>query len=174
MPESELEVVVNGRSVRRTVAHHRLLRDFIRDELGLTGTKGACDDGMCGSCSVQLDGDVVKSCLVLAMEADGLSITTVEGMAQEERLHPVQQILIDRFGFQCGYCTPGFVMTIDALARLHPGMDDADARRELVGNICRCTGYQRIVEAMVEAAAQSAAGSRVETGGSDSGGKPGG
>jgi carbon-monoxide dehydrogenase small subunit len=150
--EHPLTVTVNGRAVTRTVAAQRLLRDFLRDELGLTGTKGACEDGMCGSCSVHLDGRVVKSCLLLAVEAHGQAVTTIEGLAPAGGgLHPVQQALIDNFGFQCGFCTPGFAMTMASLVEEQPDLDEEAAREALVGNICRCTGYVRIVAALLDA-----------------------
>jgi len=149
--EHPVILTVNGRTVTRTVADQRLLRDFLRDELGLTGTKGACEDGMCGSCSVHLDGRVVKSCLLLAVEADGQAVTTIEGLAPSGGLHPVQQALIDNFGFQCGFCTPGFAMTMANLVEEHPDLDAEAAREALVGNICRCTGYVRIVAALLDA-----------------------
>lgn len=151
MAEHRIEVVVNGRAEVRTVGAHRLLRDFLRDELGLTGTKGACEDGMCGSCSVHLDGRVVKSCLLLAVEADGHEVTTIEGLAAGGELHPVQRALLDNFGFQCGFCTPGFAMTMADLVEHGPALDAEAARQALVGNICRCTGYVRIVKALVDA-----------------------
>jgi aerobic carbon-monoxide dehydrogenase small subunit len=151
MAEHRIQVVVNGRAEARTVGAHRLLRDFLRDELALTGTKGACEDGMCGSCSVHLDGRVVKSCLLLAVEADGHEVTTIEGLASGDQLHPVQQALLDNFGFQCGFCTPGFAMTMADLVEHGPELDAAGARAALVGNICRCTGYVRIVKALVDA-----------------------
>jgi aerobic carbon-monoxide dehydrogenase small subunit len=144
-------VTVNGRLQRRTVPSTRLLRDFLRDDLGLTGTKGACEDGMCGSCSVHLDGRVVKSCLLLAVEADGAEVTTIEGLATNGQLHPVQQALIDNFGFQCGFCTPGFAMTMADLIEHRPELDADEAREALTGNICRCTGYVRIVASLLDA-----------------------
>ena len=152
MSEHRITVAVNGRQQTRAVPARRLLRDFLRDDLGLTGTKGACEDGMCGSCSVHLDGRVVKSCLLLAVEADGRAVTTIEGLARNGELHPVQQALLDNFGFQCGFCTPGFAMTMANLVDDHPGMDADQAREALVGNICRCTGYVRIVAALLDAA----------------------
>jgi carbon-monoxide dehydrogenase small subunit len=151
MAEHRIQVVVNGRAEARTVGAHRLLRDFLRDELALTGTKGACEDGMCGSCSVHLDGRVVKSCLLLAVEADGHEVTTIEGLASGGQLHPVQRALLDNFGFQCGFCTPGFAMTMADLVEHGPELDADGARAALVGNICRCTGYVRIVKALVDA-----------------------
>ena len=157
MSEHRISLAVNGRQHTRAVPAQRLLRDFLRDDLGLTGTKGACEDGMCGSCSVHVDGRVVKSCLLLAVEADGRAVTTIEGLAPRGRsqtgeLHPVQQALLDNFGFQCGFCTPGFAMTMANLVADQPGMDADQAREALVGNICRCTGYVRIVAALLDAA----------------------
>ncbi len=151
MAEHRITVTVNGRAEARTVPAQRLRRDFLRDDLALTGTTGACDDGMCGSCSVHLDGRVVKSCLLLAVEADGNSVTTIEGLASGGTLHPVQQALIDNFGFQCGFCTPGFAMTMADLIQHGPDLDADSAREALVGNICRCTGYVRIVASLLDA-----------------------
>ena len=151
MSEHRVTLTVNGRAVTRTIPAQRLLRDFLRDDLGLTGTKGACEDGMCGSCSVHLDGRVVKSCLLLAVEADGQAVTTIEGLAPDGGLHPVQQALIDNFGFQCGFCTPGFAMTMASLVDEQPDLDAEGAREALVGNICRCTGYVRIVASLLDA-----------------------
>lgn len=152
MADQDITVVINNQTVSTRVAGNRLLREFIREDLGLTGTKSACEDGMCGACSVHLDGDVVKSCLILAMEADGRTLTTIEGLTPSDGLHPVQQAMLDNFGFQCGFCTPGFIMTIaDILDK--EVVDDPDSLREdLVGNICRCTGYTRIVAAVMDAA----------------------
>jgi carbon-monoxide dehydrogenase small subunit len=155
MSRHRVSLQVNGRQVTREVAAQRLLRDFLRDELGLTGTKGACEDGMCGSCSVHLDGQVVKSCLLLAVEADGRQVATIEGLARDGELHPVQRALIDNFGFQCGFCTPGFAMTMAKLIEEQPDMDADAAREALVGNICRCTGYVRIVAALLDAAGRA-------------------
>ena len=153
MYDLDLRVMVNGRSVKRRIGVNSLLRDFLRDDLGLTGTKGACEDGMCGSCSVHLDGEVVKSCLVLAADADGRAVKTIEGLADPDgTLHPVQQALIDTFGFQCGFCTPGMAMTMAYLIESGFDPDQESAREALVGNICRCTGYARIVDAMIRAA----------------------
>jgi carbon-monoxide dehydrogenase small subunit len=157
MSEHRITVAVNGSEQTRAVPAQRLLRDFLRDDLGLTGTKGACEDGMCGSCSVHLDGRVVKSCLLLAVEADGRAVTTIEGLAPRGRsrageLHPVQQALLDNFGFQCGFCTPGFAMTMASLVADQPDLDAEAAREALVGNICRCTGYVRIVASLLDAA----------------------
>jgi aerobic carbon-monoxide dehydrogenase small subunit len=156
MPETSIACTVNGQQVKRAVPDHRLCRDFLREDLMLTGTKAACEDGMCGSCSVHLDGQVVKSCLLLAVELDGRSVTTIEGLASRE-LHPVQQAFIDNFGFQCGFCTPGFIMTVAALVRDCPDLTAEQAREALVGNICRCTGYTRIVQSCLDAARRTAA-----------------
>jgi carbon-monoxide dehydrogenase small subunit len=151
MPEHEINLTVNRQAERRTVADHRLLRDFLRDDLGLTGTKVGCEDGMCGACSVLVNGSVVKSCLMLAAEVDGRHVETIEGLGSVGRLHPVQQAMIDQFGFQCGFCTPGFVMTMAALLAEDAQYDEESAREALVGNICRCTGYQSIVESFLAA-----------------------
>jgi carbon-monoxide dehydrogenase small subunit len=167
MSEHRITVTVNGRAETRVVPAQRLLRDFIRDDLALTGTKGACEDGMCGSCSVHLEGRVVKSCLLLAVEADGSSVTTIEGLAADGQLHPVQQALIDNFGFQCGFCTPGFAMTMASLVEDQPDMDAKQAREALVGNICRCTGYVRIVASLLDAGQRVRQAHRTIGGGDD-------
>jgi aerobic carbon-monoxide dehydrogenase small subunit len=166
MSEHLVSIEVNGRPRTATVASQRLLRDFVRDQLGLTGTKGACEDGMCGSCSLHLDGQVVKSCLVLAVEADGHAVTTIEGLAPEGGgLHPVQQALIDNFGFQCGFCTPGFAMTMAAIIEERPELDEDAAREALVGNICRCTGYVRIVASLLDAGRRARSRTDLDQGG---------
>ena len=134
MPETTIAFTLNGRPVRYAVADHRVCRDFLREDLRLTGTKGACEDGMCGSCSVHVDGEVVKSCLVLAVEVDGCEVTTIDGLADGSELHPVQQGFIDNFGFQCGFCTPGFVMTVAALVRDQSDLEPDEVREALVGN----------------------------------------
>lgn len=155
MLERRITMSVNREPITRTVATNRLLRDFIRQDLQLTGTKSACEDGMCGACSVHLDGDVVKSCLMLAVEADGRTVTTIEGLAGPDGLHPVQQAMIDNFGFQCGFCTPGFIMTIADMLDKGAATDPDSVRESLVGNICRCTGYTRIVAAVIDAAGRT-------------------
>jgi aerobic carbon-monoxide dehydrogenase small subunit len=169
MSEHRVTIEVNGRGRTTTVASQRLLRDFVRDQLGLTGTKGACEDGMCGSCSLHLDGRVVKSCLLLAVEADGHAVTTIEGLAPEGGLHPVQQALIDNFGFQCGFCTPGFAMTMAALVEERPDLDEDEAREALVGNICRCTGYVRIVASLLDASRRARAATAERASGAPAG-----
>jgi carbon-monoxide dehydrogenase small subunit len=149
--EREVRVDVNGREVQASVGGARLLREFLRDDLGLTGTKIGCEDGMCGACAVLIDGAAVKSCLVLATQVDGRSVTTIEGIAVEGALSEVQQAMIDNFGFQCGFCTPGLVITMTALLASGERYDDESAREALVGNICRCTGYTAIVDALLDA-----------------------
>ena len=152
MAEQDITVVINDETISTKVTSNRLLREFIREDLGLTGTKSACEDGMCGACSVHLDGDVVKSCLVLALEADGRTLTTIEGLGSPDDLHPVQQAMIDNFGFQCGFCTPGFIMTIVDILDKDVVDDPISLREDLVGNICRCTGYTSILAAVMDAA----------------------
>lgn len=153
MRELDIQLSVNERPVKQRIGVNTLLRDFLREDLELTGTKGACDDGMCGSCSVHLDAEVVKSCLVLAADANGRSVRTIEGLADsDDVLHPVQQALLDEFGFQCGFCTPGMAMTMVYLLDSGFQPDQESARESLVGNICRCTGYDRIADAMILAA----------------------
>lgn len=154
MADRTLRMTVNGKPVTCMTPDHRLLREFVRDDLGLTGTKVGCEDGMCGACAVLVDGAVVKSCLVLAAEVDGCSVTTIEGAASGGRLSPVQQSMIDHFGFQCGFCTPGFVLTMTALLDSGESFDELTARNALVGNICRCTGYGSIVESFLAAQQQ--------------------
>lgn len=151
MTEREIQVEVNGRVVRRRVAGAGLLREFLRDDLGLTGTKIGCEDGMCGACAVLVDGEAVKSCLVLAAQVDGTAVRTIEGIASDGALSDVQQAMIDNFGFQCGFCTPGLVITMTALLDSGAQYDEESAREALVGNICRCTGYTMIVDAFLDA-----------------------
>jgi carbon-monoxide dehydrogenase small subunit len=152
-------VTINGRRHERLVEGRRLLVDFLRHDVGLHGTHVGCEQGVCGACTVLLDGDAVKSCLMLAVQVDGRAITTVEGLAGRTELHPVQQAFREAHGLQCGYCTPGFLLSAVALAG-RGGMLEGDAlRAELAGNLCRCTGYQNIVEA-VERYLKQAVGSR--------------
>jgi carbon-monoxide dehydrogenase small subunit len=160
MREHQIRFEVNGTADERTIPVHALLREFIRDELGLTGTKAACEDGMCGACTVHLDGRAIKSCLALAVELDGRSLTTIEGMGRPGALHPVQRAMADAFAIQCGFCTPGMVMTIADFLADHPDPTADEVRDALVGNICRCTGYVRIVQAALDAAAELRGASR--------------
>jgi carbon-monoxide dehydrogenase small subunit len=152
-----IALTVNGVRHEADVEPRTLLVDFIRDELGLTGTKIGCDTSVCGACTVQLDGRAVKSCTVLAVQADGSEITTIEGLAQDGELHPLQQAFWEEHALQCGFCTPGMIMTgVELLGTEGDPLTDAEIRRGLEGNLCRCTGYQPIVEA-VRAAAVGAA-----------------
>jgi carbon-monoxide dehydrogenase small subunit len=152
MSKHLIEVTINGEKVQAHVPAHRLLSDFLRDDLNLTGTKRGCETGVCGACSVLLDGQVVKSCLSLAVQANGHEITTIEGLAQGDQLHPVQESFMKCGGLQCGYCTPGFIMaTCDLLAK-NPHPTQEQVRQGLNGNLCRCTGYTQIVESVLDAA----------------------
>src|SRR5919108_5390756 len=154
----DISVRINGETRNRAVEARRTLADFLRDDLALTGTHLGCEHGVCGSCTVLVDGEAVRSCLMLAVQADGAEVTTVEGMAGADgSLGPVQEAFRDAHGLQCGFCTPGFVVTVSAFLRDHPDPTDAEIRDGLSGNLCRCTGYQGIVEA-VRRAAEAARG----------------
>ena len=146
-----LSVTVNGASVERDVEPRTLLVDFIRDDLGLTGTNIGCDTSQCGACTIHLDGAAVKSCTLLAVQADGASITTIEGLARDGELHPVQQAFHEEHGLQCGFCTPGMVMAAVGLLSERPSPSEDEIRKALEGNLCRCTGYHNIVAAVREA-----------------------
>ncbi len=149
-------LTVNGQAISRDVEPRMLLAEFLRDELRLTGTHVGCDTTQCGCCIVHLDGEAVKSCTLFAVQADGSKVTTIEGLAGTDgALHPVQAAFREHHGLQCGFCTPGMVMMGADIVRRIPGADDETVRHELEGNICRCTGYQGIVEAIVDAAAQA-------------------
>ena len=144
---------VNGRAYERVVESRRLLVDFLRHELDLHGTHVGCEQGVCGACTVLLDGEAVKSCLMLAPQAHGRSITTVEGLAGPDGgLHPLQQAFHDKHALQCGFCTPGILLTVYAHLRDGPPPGEPEIREMLAGNLCRCTGYQFIVEAVAAAA----------------------
>jgi carbon-monoxide dehydrogenase small subunit len=151
-----VRVEVNGRSYEAEVEPRRILADFLRDDLNLTGTHLACEHGFCGSCTILLDGKTVRSCLMLAVQAEGRSLTTVEGLAGPDgTLGPLQQAFTDHHGLQCGFCTPGMLMTAFEFLQERPGETDEGAIREAIsGVVCRCTGYQQIVEA-IQAAAQA-------------------
>ncbi len=152
-PEIAITVRVNERDYVERVAPRLLLSDFLRHQLGLTGTHVGCEHGVCGACTVLLDGAAVRSCLLLAVQADGARITTVEGLARDgEPLHPVQEAFREMHGLQCGFCTPGVLLSAVELLRDTPHPDDATIRRGLAGNLCRCTGYQNIVRAVRRAA----------------------
>jgi aerobic carbon-monoxide dehydrogenase small subunit len=143
---------VNGRDYTADVPSQRLLIDCLRYDLGLTGTKEGCSVGVCGACTVVMDGVLVSSCLTLAVLADGKEITTVEGLAQDGKLHPVQQAFIDYGGFQCGICTPGMVVAAKALLDQNRNPSDDDIKDWMMGNLCRCTGYYKIIESIRGAA----------------------
>ena len=154
-----IRVRVNGREYRERVPPRLLLSDFLRYRLGLTGTHVGCEHGVCGACTVHLDGAPVRACLMLAVQADGAELTTVEGLAPDaERLHPLQEAFRLEHGLQCGFCTPGILMTMSAFLRDHPSPTDEEIRTELSGNLCRCTGYQNIVRAVRRASALLAEG----------------
>ena len=138
------------------------LLDLLRERLGLTGTKKGCDRGQCGACTVLLDGQVIKSCTTLAVQVDGASLTTIEGLAPRGALHPVQQAFWEEHGLQCGYCTPGMVLSAYALLQENPAPDELTIRHALEGNLCRCTGYHNIVRSVQAAAAKLAAGAQPE------------
>jgi len=148
-----LKLEVNGRAVTTEVAPATLLIDLLRGPLALTGTHAGCDTTQCGACTVLLDGEAVKSCSVLAVQAAGRRVTTVEGLAQGDRLHPVQQAFMDCHGLQCGFCTPGMLMTSACLLSKSPKPSDAEIAHALEGNLCRCTGYVNIVASVKQAAA---------------------
>jgi len=140
-----IAVTVNGIRQEVEVEPRTLLVDFLRDDLDLTGTKIACDTSVCGACTIHLDGYAVKSCTVLAVQADGAEITTIEGLAPVGELHPLQEAFWERHGLQCGFCTPGMIMTGVELLESNGDLTDPEIRRGLEGNLCRCTGYQNIV-----------------------------
>lgn len=148
----QLHCTVNGEKVDRSVDPMLTAYDILRDELRLTGTKGACLEGECGSCTILLDGKPVTSCLVLAPQLEGREVVTIEGLAADERLHPVQQSFITAGAVQCGYCTPGLVMAAAALLEQNPDPTEQEVREGLEGNLCRCTGYTKIVDAVLGAA----------------------
>ena len=147
-----VSTTVNGDEVSKEVEPRTLLVDFLREDLNLTGTHVGCDTSQCGACVVHLDGKAVKSCTVLAVMADGHKVTTIEGLADGEALHPVQEAFREHHGLQCGFCTPGMIMTAVDMIRRKPDLDEAAIRHELEGNLCRCTGYQNIVKAIKAAA----------------------
>jgi carbon-monoxide dehydrogenase small subunit len=158
MQRVPITLTVNGRSISAEVEARMTLADFLREQLGLTGTKLGCEYGVCGSCSVLWDGAAVRSCLVLAAQADGANLTTIEGLATGEAMHPVQQAFWEHHGLQCGFCTPGMVLTAVALLEENPDPSEQEIREALSGNLCRCTGYQNIVRAVRAAAEQMQAG----------------
>ena len=152
----ELACVVNGEAVRLEVPPLATLLDVLRENLELTGAKYGCGEGECGACSVILDGKVVNSCLVLAAECAGAEILTVEGLRSDGRLHPVQKAFVDHGAIQCGFCTPGMIMATHALLQANPSPTENHIRRALEGNLCRCTGYRKIIDAVLSLAAGGA------------------
>ena len=150
-------MTVNGKQVSADIDPRTLLADFIRVNLDLTGTHIGCDTSQCGACTILVNGDAVKSCTMLAVQADGAEVTTIEGLAENGKMHPMQAAFKEHHGLQCGFCTPGMVMSAIDLVKRHPNPDEATIREELDGNICRCTGYHNIVKA-VKAAADATGG----------------
>ncbi len=153
MPKIHVSTTINGDAVEFLCKPEQTLLDVLRDELQLIGSKEGCASGDCGACSVMLDGRLVCACLVLAVEAEGRQIETIEGMAEGERLHPLQQKFLDHAALQCGICTPGFLMAAKALLEKNPDPTESQVRYWLAGNLCRCTGYDKIVRAVMDAAA---------------------
>jgi carbon-monoxide dehydrogenase small subunit len=149
-------LTVNGSTVERTVEPRLLLSDFLRHQLGLTGTHVGCEHGVCGACTVLMGGEAVRSCLIFAAQADGEVLETVEGLATNGDLHPIQAAFHEAHALQCGFCTPGFLMTLVPFLREHPSPDEAEIREALSGNLCRCTGYKNIVDAVAQAARKAA------------------
>ena len=152
MDKMHISLTVNGLEHELLAAPNRTLAQLLREDLELTGTKQGCEVGDCGSCTVLLDGEPVNSCLVLAVQAAGRAITTIEGVAQGNDLHPVQDAMVEHGAVQCGFCTPGMVLSAVSLLEKVPDPDDQQIRQALSGNLCRCTGYQKIVEAVADAA----------------------
>jgi len=146
--KSMVNLMVNGKRHELAVEPNRTLTDLLRYDLGLTGTKKGCETGECGSCTVILNGKPVNSCLVLAVQANGADVLTIEGMRPPEGLHPIQQAFVEKGAIQCGYCTPGMILSAGSLLRKNPSPTEQEIREALSGNLCRCTGYQKIVEAV--------------------------
>lgn len=159
MSERTIRLRVNGQEHQRTVEVRKTLADFLREDLDLTGTHLGCEHGVCGACTIVMDGEAVRSCLLFAVQADGAEILTVEGLARGESLHPIQEAFWEHHGLQCGFCTPGFLMTLYCFLRESSHPTEAEIREAIAGNLCRCTGYQNIVIA-AKAAAEKLAGAR--------------
>jgi carbon-monoxide dehydrogenase small subunit len=147
-----VKIEINGKNMSSEVEERQLLVHFLRDDLNLTGTHVGCDTSQCGACVIHLDGSAVKSCSMLAIQADNSSITTIEGLAEENKLHPVQEAFRENHGLQCGFCTPGMIMAAVDLIKRKPVLNEKIVREELEGNLCRCTGYQNIVKSILAAA----------------------
>lgn len=150
----QITVTVNGKEHTSDVEPRTLLVHYVREHLGLTGTNIGCDTSSCGACTLHVDGESVKSCTMLAVQADGASVTTIEGLATNGEMHPMQQAFMEQHGLQCGYCTPGMVMAAISLLNEQPNPTEDDVRLGLEGNLCRCTGYHNIVQAVLAAAAK--------------------
>jgi carbon-monoxide dehydrogenase small subunit len=150
--EIDVQLTVNGAPRQARVEPRKTLADFLRDDLGLTGTHLGCEHGVCGACTVVLDGEAVRSCLMLAVQAKGAEVRTIEGLAADGVMNPLQEALWDSHSFQCGFCTPGFVMQVTALLAENPTPTEAELREALSGNICRCTGYESIINGVLLAA----------------------
>ena len=153
MNSREISFTLNGSEVTETVEPRLHLADFLRHTLGATGTHLGCEHGVCGACTVNVDGDAIRSCLMFAIQVNGRNVTTIEGVAGEDKtLHPIQEAFRNHHGLQCGFCTPGMIITLEAFLKQNTDPTEADVRRAISGNICRCTGYQSIVSATLEAA----------------------
>ena len=161
---TQVSMIVNGRPHEADVEPRTLLASFLRASLGLTGTNVGCDTSTCGSCTVLLDGESVKSCTLLAVQVDGREITTIEGMASEGGMHPIQVAFHENHGLQCGYCTPGMIMAAASLLAESPSPTEEEVREAIAGNLCRCTGYHNIVRSILDAAVRMS-GSRASGGG---------
>jgi carbon-monoxide dehydrogenase small subunit len=158
MSRVSVSLEVNGTHYDREVEARKLLVHFLREDLGLTGTHVGCDTSNCGACTCHLNGEAVKSCTVLAVQADGADVTTIEGLGTPEQLHPLQEAFWNNHGLQCGYCTPGMIMAAADLLQRNPSPSDEEVREALAGNLCRCTGYHNIVKSVVEASGRSEVG----------------
>lgn len=162
MPQAyrSVEITVNGQTYNKQVEPRRLLSDFLRDDLDLRGTHVGCEHGICGACTVLMNGHTVRSCLMFAVQANGAEITTIEGLATNGELHPLQEGFWENHGLQCGFCTPGFLLSACELLERNPDPTEEEVRVGLSGNMCRCTGYQHIVESVLAAAAKMKANSK--------------
>jgi len=156
MAYHSITVTVNGARERLDIPSHMTLLQMLREKLALTGTKNGCEAGECGACTVLVDGEAVNSCLTLAVEVDGREVLTVEGLAPEGQLSPLQEAFVEHNAIQCGYCTPGMLMSATALLKRHPHPTEEEIKEALVGNLCRCTGYVRIIQAVLAAAVPAA------------------
>ena len=152
MPKVNINVI--GENLSAEVEERQLLVHFLRDDMDLTGTHVGCDTSQCGACVVHLEGKAIKSCTMLAVQADGMNVTTIEGIADGDNLHPVQEAFRDNHGLQCGFCTPGMIMAAIDIINRKPNLDEKTVREELEGNLCRCTGYQNIVKSILAAASK--------------------